>query len=322
MARGRQEKRSRLERSEVRSSQAPRSSQNLCSCTDGGPIGAGASWVPARHDLGRLVGLISSREADGRLSTRLVGTVSTAHPATKPNLAQRASVGYCPRCAKATHVALPAPYTLGEYIALKAEETPMWKQFGPRAPRRLAALHPAKSFGPRPSTRCWAGPSLLMHVPDPPLRAPLREDGLNFHAPASKPQPTEPSVDKKTGIVRLCGDTQVSTLPFTAASEFDPLNASKEEEAKVSGVGIVGPANSHPIDRARTPKSSREVYRRGAPAYAESESEIGTHSKSREDAATTPPTHGPQDNKNAPKCGGHRQSPPSSKVPQSRPGSW
>ena len=81
----------------------------------------------------------------------------------------------------------------------------MWKQFGPQAPRHLAALHPAKSLGPLPPTRCRAGPSLLMHVPDSPLRSPLREDGLNFHAPASKPPPTQPFVGKKLELSDYVG---------------------------------------------------------------------------------------------------------------------
>ena len=137
-----------------------------------------------------------SRETDGPLLVRLVGAAFRAHSATKRNLSHRPKVGHYRCCAGAANVALPASYALREQSTLGAGGSALWKQFGPWFPRRLAARQSAKS-------RDWAAASLIVHVPDPPLRAPLRNDGRNLRTPASKPPLPQPCVGKKTGTGKL-----------------------------------------------------------------------------------------------------------------------
>ena len=62
-----------------------------------------------------------SREADGCLLVRFPGATSRTHPATKQNLAQGATAGYCSCCSKATHVALHPAFALRGYAASKAK---------------------------------------------------------------------------------------------------------------------------------------------------------------------------------------------------------
>lgn len=89
----------------------------------------------------------SSRDAERRSLVRLLGATPRPYSATKQSLARSANVGYFPCLTTATYVALPASNALGENGALKDEGKGPWKQFGPWAQRRLAALYYAKSFG-------------------------------------------------------------------------------------------------------------------------------------------------------------------------------
>ena len=72
---------------------------------------------------------------------RLEGRLSKGNDANaKDNLCQKVKVRYCPCCARATHVAVPPPYALGELDPLKLQGARLWAEFGPWAPRRLAAI--------------------------------------------------------------------------------------------------------------------------------------------------------------------------------------
>ena len=123
-------------------------------------------------------------------SERSLRIPSRSHSATKQNIIQSAKVGYRPSCAKATHVALPASYALGEHSDMEAEGFTVLEQFGPRAPRRLAALHYAESSGSLFSIWDRTAASLIMQVPDSLLRSAMHGEGLNLHAPTSKPPPS------------------------------------------------------------------------------------------------------------------------------------
>ena len=85
---------------------------------------------------------------------------------------RRAQVGCCPRYTRAAHIAAPLVRNLGEYHPVEPRVLALWNKFGPWAPRRLAALHFAKSDGSLSSARGWAAASLLMEAPDPLFRAP------------------------------------------------------------------------------------------------------------------------------------------------------
>ena len=72
-----------------------------------------------------------SRGAGGPLLVCLSSTTSRAHSETKQNLAQRAKVGYCPCCVRATHVATPPAFSLAEYDALRVTDLALSEQFRP-----------------------------------------------------------------------------------------------------------------------------------------------------------------------------------------------
>ena len=63
--------------------------------------------------------------------SRLLGTSSCAHSENKTDITQRAEVGCWPCCARATHVATPPTYALGEYPPLKARVLALWGNSGP-----------------------------------------------------------------------------------------------------------------------------------------------------------------------------------------------
>ena len=88
----------------------------------------------------------------------------------------------------------------GEENDAEAKGAAPWEAFGPWAPRRLAPLHCADTYGSLPLGWDWA---LTMDIPDPLMRAPSREEGLSSHAPQSKPEPPPPCADTTTGLVNL-----------------------------------------------------------------------------------------------------------------------
>ena len=89
----------------------------------------------------------SSRGADECAAVRLVGTTPGGHSGSPRKLTRRAEGGYYPCCTSATHVAMPPSFALGDNADLKANAAALRKDFGPRAPRQLAAAHRTKTFG-------------------------------------------------------------------------------------------------------------------------------------------------------------------------------
>ena len=94
----------------------------------------------------------------------LVGTTFRAYAATEQNTAQKPKVGFRPCCTRATRVADPPAYALGEYQSLKARGLALRRRFGPWASRRLAAAQFARSFGNLPPRWDWAAGSSLAPV--------------------------------------------------------------------------------------------------------------------------------------------------------------
>ena len=73
---------------------------------------------------------------------RMKVAIAKGHDASKQNSAQKAKVGHCPCCTKATHIALPPTYPLGERSAKKGRGMslrPEECRFGRMAEHRLAA---------------------------------------------------------------------------------------------------------------------------------------------------------------------------------------
>ena len=107
----------------------------------------------------------------------------------------------------------------------------LWQEFGPWAPRRLAALHYAKTYGSLPPGRDRAAASLTTNIPDPLMRAPLRKKGLNLLFPQSKPDPPPSFVDMTTGLINLCGETQTQVPPVMAMPARDSSRMPKGKGA-------------------------------------------------------------------------------------------
>ena len=62
---------------------------------------------------------MTKRDAAKFVLARFEGAVTKRHKAQKTELAQRAKVGDCPRCTRATHVAIPPMCELSEYGWMK-----------------------------------------------------------------------------------------------------------------------------------------------------------------------------------------------------------
>ena len=88
--------------------------------------------------------LFGSREGSGSILVRLDGTCARAHQGPRSEPAQRAKVGYRPCCARATHIAIPPRYTVGEFSKQKANGLQLLREHSPWAAGRLAACVYAK----------------------------------------------------------------------------------------------------------------------------------------------------------------------------------
>ena len=113
---------------------------------------------------------------------RIEGRLSKSHDGKAGNLFRRAKVGYCPCCACVTHVAIPPSYSLGPHDGLTHTGILLWAEFGPWAPRRLAATEYSMRYierYPVPAGWDWAAKALDFKAPDPFIRgAPGGEPGV------------------------------------------------------------------------------------------------------------------------------------------------
>ena len=105
---------------------------------------------------------------------RLEGRLSKGRDAkAKDGICQKAKVGYCPCCTRATHVAIPQSYAIGAMDPLKQMGIRLWTAFGPWAPRRLAAIDNSMRYSnsyPLPTGWDWAAKALDFSAPGPILR--------------------------------------------------------------------------------------------------------------------------------------------------------
>ena len=75
--------------------------------------------------------------------------------------------------ARASHVAIPPSYHLGPFDGFKRTGIRLWAEFGPRAPRRLAAIEYSTRYidcFPLPTGRDWAAQALDFEAPGPFIR--------------------------------------------------------------------------------------------------------------------------------------------------------
>ena len=97
---------------------------------------------------------------------RLEGTCTRAHKGSKETDAtQRAKVGFCPFCAKPTHIANPSRYVVGEVPPGRARGVSLRTGHGPWAARFFAASLCAQEWTCLPSDWDWAAQPLAMSGP-------------------------------------------------------------------------------------------------------------------------------------------------------------
>ena len=115
-------------------------------------MGIDASPGISRMAYQSAYGALNQCEVGRIAPVRLAGTSSRAHSSARTDLAQRAKVGHCPYCTRATHVARPQTYAPGFFHLLH-----MWPVRRPhinpcdaytRPPTRPVGKHCGKSLGP------------------------------------------------------------------------------------------------------------------------------------------------------------------------------
>ena len=131
----------------------------------------GASVGFSRMAYQRAIIAMSICEAGEFAIARFEGTTPRAQSGPKTGIAQRARGGYCQCCTRATQVASPPVYSLGEFTWLVSRELALWTANGPWDPPRLAACQFAHDFGQLSESWDWAAHFLNISAPEPLERA-------------------------------------------------------------------------------------------------------------------------------------------------------
>ena len=135
--------------------------------------------------------LFGSRAGAGSILVRLGGSRTEARPGTENESAQRVKVGISPCCTKATHIAAPARYAVGESPNETSRGLPRRITNDPWAARRYTACIYAQPRGYPPRHWNWAAQSPYM--PAPPLFENLLESvQAEPQTPQSTPNENEP----------------------------------------------------------------------------------------------------------------------------------
>ena len=101
----------------------------------------------------------------GLFLVRLTGTWPRAHQGgQKRDMTQRAKAGYCPCCARPTHVAAPSRFQAGEHPGHKAHGIQLRREFGHWAVRYFAGAVYAHDSGCLSSTWDWAAQYLAQSL--------------------------------------------------------------------------------------------------------------------------------------------------------------
>ena len=132
------------------------------------------------------------------------------------------------------------------------------------------------------------------------MRAPLHDEGLNLHAPRSKPAFSQPFVNPTTGFVSLCGVTRTHIPLVKATPAMDTSNVTEERGALPSDIGGERPLASTPIEGVGITKNYREASGWKSPPSPKTEFEPATRDKTKRYKALTSPNHGARGDKHAP----------------------
>ena len=111
--------------------------------------------------------LLNVCEGSQSLLLRIEGFRTKGHDSTTKELAQKAKVGLCPCCARATHVLVPPVYPVGRSDRKKQNSISLWQSYGPFATRNYSAATYANANGTLPDSWDWLASKHLLRLPSP-----------------------------------------------------------------------------------------------------------------------------------------------------------
>ena len=117
--------------------------------------------------MGYLSEEIGFDHADGKQHVLLLlegNCCKGRHDPKASSLKQRSKTDYCPCCAVATMVTVPALYKWGTYSEEEALSLQMWQPHGPWAGRSYAAMPWAIPLRPHPAERMELGSRKPLHA--------------------------------------------------------------------------------------------------------------------------------------------------------------
>ena len=125
--------------------------------------------------------LLNVCEGHQHLLLRIEGYCTKGHEASSKEIAQKAKVGLCPCCARATHVLVPPAYPVGRPDRKKRNQISLWQRYGPFGARNYAAALYVNANGTLPDSWDWVASKHVLTIPsalhledrtDSPERAP------------------------------------------------------------------------------------------------------------------------------------------------------
>ena len=127
--------------------------------------------------------LLNVCEGHQFLLLRIEGYCTKGHESPTRELAQKAKVGLCPCCARATHVLVPPAYPVGTPDRKKRNQISLWQRFGPFGTRNYAAALFVNANGTLPDSWDWVASKHVLTIPS----------ALNLEDRAASPE-RDPSV--------------------------------------------------------------------------------------------------------------------------------
>ena len=140
--------------------------------------------------------LLNICEGRQHLLLRIEGYCTKGHEASNKEIAQKAKVGLCPCCARATHVLVPPAYPVGRPDRKKRNQIYLWQRFGPFGARNYAAALYINANGTLPDSWDWVASKHVLTIPsalnlEDRAASPERDASVRLDLP--KDPPTSPT---------------------------------------------------------------------------------------------------------------------------------
>ena len=150
--------------------------------------------------------LLNICEGHQFLLLRIEGYCTKGHESSTKELAQKAKVGLCPCCARATHVLVPPVYPVGTPDRKKRNQVFLWQKHGPFGTRNFAAALYVNANGTLPDSWDWVASKHVLTIPsalnmEDRAASPERDSAVRVGVPVGPPlaltTPASPSGTKK-----------------------------------------------------------------------------------------------------------------------------